>query len=156
MNTRPHRIPVALRPDQPEINEVISIAAAVMQQQWRVTIIADYHLHETIVVEIGKGDTPANVRGCEARPCLLRCLHKLAGTLVMEQRVDLLEVHFIRRLLHFGIYVAVGNEKIKPAIVVIIEETATKAKHIARRYGDACLIAHLFKRSFALVVPKMI
>src|SRR5260370_34666925 len=156
VNAGAHRIAITLRANQFEIEEMVAVASAVAQQQGRVSIIAHNHIHETVVVEVCERHASPDVWRLESAAGALRRFRELAVAFVVEQRVDLLEMHVRRDLLHFRIDMAVGDEQIKPAVVVVIEEAAAKAEYFSSGNRDPRLIAHLVKRAFSIVVPKMI
>src|ERR1700730_1537088 len=59
-------------------------------------------------------------------------------------------------LLHLRIYVPIGNEDIQPAIIVVIEESASETEHLACRPRNSGFVTHFVEESFSIVVPKMI
>src|SRR5260370_6068243 len=156
VNADAHRIAITLRDNQFEIEEMVAVASAVAQKQGRSSIIAHNHIHETVVVEVCERHASPDVWRLESASGCFRCFREVAVAFVVEQRVDLLEMHVRRDLLHFRIHMTVGDEQIKPAIVVVIEEAAAKAEYFSSGNRDPRLIAHLVKRAFSIVVPKMI
>jgi len=63
---------------------------------------------------------------------------------------------FRRGLLDLRINVAVGNEQVQPAVVVIIEKASAEAEHIMRGPGNTGLITDFVEKSFTIVVPKVV
>ncbi len=51
---------------------------------------------------------------------------------------------------------AVGNEQVQPAIVVVIEEAASEAQNVVRWRRDPDRVTDLVEVSFAIIVPNMI
>src|SRR5689334_21133796 len=90
-NAGTHSVAIALGSHQFEIQEMVSVATAVVQDQWRISVVPHHHIQEAAVVEVREGDAPANVGGLKAAARDFRGLHKLAVALIMKQRVDLLE-----------------------------------------------------------------
>src|SRR5689334_14287279 len=72
-NARAHRIPVAFSPNQLQIQEMVSSAAVVVQQQWRVTVIGDHQINEAVIIEVAKSRSPRGMRG--QRPDSTRLRH---------------------------------------------------------------------------------
>src|SRR5262249_35135767 len=151
-----HGVPIAPRADQLEIEKVIGISAAVVQQQRRVSIIGDDYIHETVVVKVCEGDSPAYRRSFETTARHLRRLHKFAFAFVVEKRVDLLEVRTGRSLLHLGINMTVRDKEIQPTVVVVVEKASAKTEHFFRGTGDSCFIANFFEASLSVIVPDMV
>src|SRR5439155_2239522 len=151
-----HRVAVTLGSNEFEIEEMIPITAAIMQQQGRVSIVSYDHVHEAIIVEIGKSHASANMGCLKAAPGQLGSLYELAVPFIVKQRVDLLIVNPRGGLFDFGIDVAVSNEQVQPPIVVVIEEAPTEAEHVVRGARDAGLIADLVEKPFAIVMPEMV
>ena len=69
--TSPHGVAVTLCSHQFEVEKVVAVAPAVAQQQGRVVVIAHHHIHEAVVVEVGKRDPSADVRGLKSIACTL-------------------------------------------------------------------------------------
>src|SRR6266436_4559375 len=110
MDAGAHCIAITFRADQSKVEEMVAIASTVVQQQRRVPIIAHKHIHETFVVEVCERYASPDERRLESTTGDLSRFRELAVPFIVEQRVDLLEVHVRRDLLDFGIYMAVGNE----------------------------------------------
>ena len=127
------RAPIASRllfvPDQPEIQKMISVAAAVVQQQRNVSVVGDHNIHESVVVEVRERDAPSDVGSLKSVARRLAHFHELAIVLVVKQGIELLVVNPRRGLLDFGINVAVGDKDIQPAVVVVIEKAASKTQY---------------------------
>src|SRR5215469_4420983 len=51
---------------------------------------------------------------------------------------------------------AVGNKKVEPPVVVVIEEASSEAQDVPCRSCNACLIAYFIKKAFAIIVPEMV
>ena len=49
---------------------------------------------------------------------------------------------------------AIGDKKVKSAIIVIVEKTATEAEYVVGGNRDAGLIADFLKYSLSFVVPE--
>src|SRR6478672_4492852 len=124
-----------------------AITPAIVQQQWRVTIIRDHDIKEAIVIEICKGHSAADVRGLKTTARQLGSFEELSVAFVVEQHISLLVMDFGRGLFYLRIDVAVGNEYIQPAIVIVIEKTSTEAEHIMRGARDSSLIADFREKS---------
>ncbi len=135
---------------------MVAIGTAVVEQKRRISVVCHNHIHESIVIEIGKSDSTTHVGSFKARTGQLANFSEFAVPFVVEQRIDLLVMSPRRGLLNLGIDMAVGDKNIQPTIVVIIEETSAETEHIACRPRDAGLIADLVKKSFVFVVPKVI
>ena len=127
-----HRVAVTLGSNEFEIEEMIPITAAIMQQQGRVSIVGYDHVHEPIIIEIGKSNASADMGCLKASTGQLGSLYGLAVPFIVKQRVDLLIVNARGGLFDFGIDVAVSNEQVQPPIVVVIEEAPTEAEHVVR------------------------
>src|SRR5437867_9682287 len=111
-----HCIAITLRAYQLKVEEMVAVASTVVQQQGRVPIVAHNHIRESIIVEVCERHASPDVWRLESAASGLRRFRELAVTLIVEQRVDLLEVNVRRDLLHFWINMAIGDESIKPAI----------------------------------------
>jgi hypothetical protein len=55
-----HGVAVAFDPDQAEVHEVVFTAGVIVEDGGRVAVICDDDVHETVVVEIGKGGAPSS------------------------------------------------------------------------------------------------
>ena len=82
LNAGPHRVSIALCPDQPEVQEVVPVATTVVQKQRRISVVSHHHIDETVVVEVRERNSPAARRESGTRypqTCLLprtcRCVH---------------------------------------------------------------------------------
>src|SRR5436305_13918051 len=151
-----HRVAVTLGSNEFEIEEMIPITAAIMQQQGRVSIVGYDHVHEPIIIEIGKSNASADMGCLKASTGQLGSLYELAVPFIVKQRVDLLIVNLRGGLFDFGIDVAISNEQVQPFIVVVIEKAPTKAEHVARGARDAGLITDFVEKSLAVVMPEMV
>src|SRR6202022_1478254 len=156
MQPRPHRIAIAPSSHQLEIQEVTAVSSAVVQHQGRISVVGDYNVPETVVVEIGERNAAPDVRSAKAVARRLAHVHKLAIVIVVEERVELFVADVRRGLLNFWIHVAVGNKNIQPAIVVVVEEAPAKAQDVMRRSSNPGAVAHLVKETLAVVLPKVI
>ncbi len=74
----------------------------------------------------------------------------------MEEGVDLLVVYVRGNLLYFLVDMAVGDEQIQPAIVVVIEKASAKAQHVSRGQRNACGVAHFVEQALTVVMPKVV
>src|SRR5258708_13667047 len=138
------------------MEEVVSIATAVVEQKRRISIVCHNHIRKSVVIEIGKSDSTSHVGSFKARTGQLADLSKLAVPFVVKQGIYLLVMSPRRGLLHLGIDMTVGDKNIQPAIFVIIEKAPTETYHITCRPVDAAFVAYLVKKSFAFVVAKVI
>src|SRR5882724_9147311 len=98
---------------------MITIGAAVVQQQWRVSIICDDDVHEAVVIKIGEGNSAANVWCLKTAAGQLGSFDELAVAFVVEQHISLLVVNFGSRLLDLRIDMSVGDKYVQPAVVVV-------------------------------------
>src|SRR5258708_20856419 len=73
----------------------------------------------------------------------------------MEELVVLFVMPVRAHALHGGFDVAVGDEDVQPAVVIVIEETTAETKHLDSRCGDSRRITDLRERS-TVVAPKMV
>jgi hypothetical protein len=80
-----------------------------------------------------------------ARP--LGSFDKLAVALIVEQHISLLVVNFGSGFLDFWIDMTIGNKYVQPAIIIVIEEASTEAKHIVCRARDSRLITDFGEKS---------
>src|SRR5205823_5020288 len=155
-DARPHRVPIAFRSHEFEVQKMIPVASAIVQQQRRVSIICDHYICKAVIIEIGKSNAAADMGSLQAAAGQLGSFHEFTVALVVEQRVRLLVVNFRSGLLHLGIYMTIGDEQIQPPIVVIIKKSSPKTEHIVRGTGDAGLVTDLVEKFFAIVVPEVI
>src|SRR6202049_3022622 len=116
---------------------MVAIAGAVVKQERRISVVCHNHIHKSVIVEICESNSTTYIGSCKAISRQLAYLNKLAVSVIMEQRIDLLVMSPRCSLFHLGIDVAVGDKKIQPAIVVIIEKAAAETEHIACLPGDA-------------------
>ncbi len=122
-----HGVTIALRSHQLERYKVISIATTVVKQQRGIVVVGNHQIDKAIVIKVPKAHAPCGMRSIESVAGGSGHVHEFSVTIVMKQRVDLFVANFGRDLLHFRVHVAIGDEEIEPAIVVVIEESATKA-----------------------------
>ncbi len=102
-DARSHRVAVTLGSNEFEIEEMIPITAAIVQQQGRVSIVGYDHVHEAVIIEIGKSHASANM-GCLKAPAgHFGSLYEFAVPFIVKQRVDLLIVNLRSGLFDFGI-----------------------------------------------------
>ena len=155
-NASAHCVAIGLGADKFEVDEMISVRAAVMEQQRSVAVVGDDDIDETVVVEVGEGDPATHVVRLKDRTGRLAHLSELAIVFIVEERVVLFVVNFGRGLLDFRIDVTIGNKEVEPAVIVVVEETSTKTENVVSRTGDAGLIADFVEKSFAVVLPEMV
>src|SRR5437870_8941712 len=100
------RVAVTLGSNEFEIEEMIPITAAIMQQQGRVSIVGYDHVHEPIIIEIGKSNTSAGMGRLNASTGQIGSISEFAVSIIVKQRVDLLIVKLRGGLFGFGIDVS--------------------------------------------------
>src|SRR5947209_2780021 len=115
-NTRADAVAIAPHADGLNQDGVVRVAAVVAQQLRRAVEVADDYVNVAVVVYVAEGDATAHAllreRGAELFADLGECaiavvvVHELALAVVYELRID----------------VAVGDEQINPAVVVVVEE----------------------------------
>ena len=135
---------------------MIAIAATIMKQEWRVSIVCDNDIHEAVVIEIGEGNSAAHVGCFKTTAGRLGSFYELAIAFVVEEHIGLLVVNFRRGLLDLRIDVPIGDKYVEPAIVIVVEKASAKAQHIMRGPGDSSLIADFSEKSRALVMSEMV
>src|SRR6476661_6864399 len=59
--SRTHRVTIGLCARKPEIQKMISVAAAVAQQQRNVAVVGDHNVHESVVIEVRERDAPSDI-----------------------------------------------------------------------------------------------
>ena len=87
---------------------------------------------------------------------MLGDLNEFAVVLVMEEGVDLFVANLGIGLLNFRINVAIGDKNVEPAIIVVIEEAATKAENLARGNRDTRRVADFVEEALAIVMPEVV
>src|SRR5208337_1825284 len=76
--------------------------------------------------------------------------------IVVEERVGLLIVNFGRDLLDFRVHVAVGDEKVEPAVVVVVEKASAETENASRGHADTDAIADFVEIPLAVIFPEVI
>src|ERR1035438_5356470 len=128
---RAHRVPVALRALQFNPQPVIPLPAVVSQEQRRAAIVAHQHVDPPVVIEIADRQPASRKSLRKNRPGFAADVAQLAVLLVKEQQ-RFFVLHGLRIAVDHVVGVAVGQEEIERAIVVIIEESQPPAAQKAR------------------------
>src|SRR5204862_7947835 len=147
---------VALAAHEFEVHKVIPASSIVAQQDGRVSVVPDYDVHVSVIIEIGESRAPCGMWRKRANTALLRYFGEASTAFVVKKRIILFVMCSGRCLFHVGIHMSICDEKIGPAVVVVIEKPTGKTQYVVGRRGDSGLITDFIEISFAVVVPKMI
>src|SRR6266700_1193892 len=98
---------------------MVGIATIPQQKRW-VAVISNQNVSKAIVVEIGENNATPGV-GCLRRDASQSShFRELFSVLIVKQGTHLLVMRSRGGLLYFGIDVAIGNEQVEPAIIIIV------------------------------------
>ena len=131
------------------------IGIHVAKQDGRAVHAVDDHVDLAVVEEVTKRCAPAD--GDDGQPCLLDCGHQFEfafAQIVIEQRALRVALSPLRVLIDLRIDVAVHDEQILPAVIVVIEEAIAKFDKGDRRLGDSRLVTDICEGSSAIVPEK--
>src|SRR5208337_3504510 len=121
-DARADRSTVALGADETKQNAMVGVARFVEKQGRRSGGIEDNDVEIAVVVDVAKGGAAARLEGAIVEPGAIRNFLESPVSQVAEQLYRLAILDFVFERIHQGGKVAVGNEDVRPAIVVEIAE----------------------------------
>src|SRR5256884_7422053 len=151
---RSHCIRIAPRADELEADKVIASAAAVFQKQRRVFIIPDHNTDMPVVEKVREGGTAAQMPDGKRVAGRGRCrsnIRKSALAVVVQEQIDLLVVGARVGLLDTGVDVPIGDKKVEPAIVVVVEKPSPETQERPGNIRQSARVANLVEKSASFV-----
>ncbi len=100
-----------------------------MQQKRWLSVVPHHQIHETVVIEIGKSHATAHVRRLHPTAGLPARFDELSVAFIVKQRIELLVAYPWHGLLDLGIDVTIRDERVQPAMVVIVAEGYAHGGH---------------------------
>src|SRR5437016_4452821 len=129
------------------LEPVIPVSAIVAQQLWRLPIVADQEVQVAIVVKISRRQAPADARRLDIRPQPSTHVLEDAPAVVFEYELGL-------RIRGAGVIeadivedVTVGNNDIPAPIVIVVDESRSKAAVVPGGVTQLCGKRRIFERS---------
>src|SRR5579863_1308538 len=109
---------------------MIFVQGIVVKKCGRIAIVGDEHVGVAVIVEVGEGDATSGARRDSGQAAGYGRVGEFAVGVVVEQRVVLLVERVGGDLFDLGIDVAVADEDVEPAIVVVVQKAATEAENV--------------------------
>src|SRR5438093_522896 len=133
------------------LEPVIPVSAIVAQQLWRLPIVADQEVQVAIVVKISRRQAPADARRLDIRPQPSTHVLEDASAVVFEYELGL-------RIRGAGVIeadivedVTVGNNDIPAPIVIVVDESRSKAAVVPGGVTQLCGKRRIFERSVSQI-----
>src|SRR5439155_20485881 len=117
---------------------------------------SNQNVSKAVDYEIGEIYATPCLWGVRRHAIQISHFRELFSVLVVKQRIHLLVMRSRVDLLYFGIDMAIGNEQVEPAIIVIVKKAAAEAENVVCWSSDAKLIADFVEVSSAVAVPDMV
>ena len=124
---------VGLGADGPHFNPVVGEFGVATKKLREVVYRVDDNVDVAVVVEVAEGAAAACGRIGDSRTNLERNIREVAVAEVAIEQLALTVSGFGFQLLDFGIDVAVADQNVGPAVVVVIEEAAAPAQKLGVR-----------------------
>src|SRR5579863_6143503 len=138
--------------DELHLDPMMMVGSHVAQQQGSFVHTVDDHVDLAVVKEVPKCRATAD--GDRGESCSFDRGHKgefAVARVVKEQRALRIALSPFRMLIDLGINVAVDDEQILPAIIVVIKESVAKFHKGDGRLGNPGLIAYVDEGPFSIV-----
>src|SRR5260370_39197281 len=105
---------------------MISLTRAVFEKQWSAAIVADEYIQASVVIEIANCEAAGRIIALKGGAGLIGNVDKLASLLVKQEQ-RLLVLHLQRVIFDHVIGMAVGEEQIDEAVIIVIEKFQSPA-----------------------------
>ena len=102
-----------------------------------MTVVRDQHIEIAIVVDIANREPTADLFKRQSGPRLAGNLGEFAATLVAKEQITLRVRNIVTKAYGIVHHVAVGNDQVQIAIVVVVEECRAEADEFQARLGQA-------------------
>src|SRR5262245_5261857 len=131
---RAYRAWIAFRRDELKSEPVVSVPALVAQQDRRVAVVDDQYVKVAVVIDVADRQTAGGEVAFEDLARLGADVLVFAVD-VLEHQQRLFVFHLRRLYLDHVVGVAVGQDQVGVAVVVVIEELQSPAAQQSRRLG---------------------
>src|SRR5205814_6810033 len=134
-----------------DLDPVAPVSAVITQHGWRAVHIIDDNVDVPIVVEVSESAAACEVLRTDCAADFSRNILKtpVAEVTIKDFRLLVADVQF--SVFDLRIYVAVGEKKILPPVVIEIQKADAEAK-IFSIHAKASLNADILKRAISIVV----
>src|SRR5258708_37635125 len=120
----------------------------------RAAIGHEEDVESTVVIDVGVGGAPCDFRSGEGAPNFIRDLFKLAVPEIAEQVRRLSVADALLYTLDLVFDVAVGDEDVLPAVVIVVEEKTAEAQSYERRAANLRARSFIHEQAVAFVVVE--
>src|ERR1700676_823154 len=146
---------VAVRFCAGEFDAQALVGATLVEVEMRRAAIGhEEDVESTVVIDVGVGGAPCDFRSGEGAPNFIRDLFKLAVPELAEQVRRLRVADALLYALDLIFDVAVGDEDVLPAVVIVVEEETAEAERYERRTTDFRARSFIHEQAVAFVVVE--
>src|SRR5207249_1468023 len=153
-DARADSIAIARRAFQPESQPIVSLGGVVFQEHRSAAVSCNEHIKGSVIVIVPHGQTSRSEALLKRRPPFCAYIFQLAVRALMKEQERLLVPNLARVTPDHVVWMAVGQDQIDRAVVVIVEILESPATQKPGRLRNAVRVCDIVEGLVFIVVVK--